>query len=153
MYFRLTDPAHKVMQLANEVAQRYRHEYIGTEHLLLAIVEEGSGFAVTILKTLNVDPQKVGAEVQKIVQSGPDMVTMGKLPHTPRAKKVVAYAMEQARDFNHDSLGTEHLLLGLIREGEGVAGQVLYNLGVELDAVREEVVKLIEREPGTPDPR
>jgi ATP-dependent Clp protease ATP-binding subunit ClpC len=153
MYERFTDTARNAMQLANKAAQRYRHEYIGTEHILLGVVEEGSGLAMTILKKFDVDPQTIGSEVEKIVLSGPDMVTMGNLPQTPRAKKVITYAMEEARNLNHNYIGTEHLLLGLIREHEGVAGQVLYNLGVELDDVRKEVVKLAEREPGTPDPR
>jgi ATP-dependent Clp protease ATP-binding subunit ClpC len=153
MYERFTDPARKSMQLANKVAQRYRHEYIGTEHILLGIVEEGSGTATKILQSLKIDLQKIHLEVEKIVRSGPDMVTMGKLPQTPRAKKIIEYAMEEARGLGHNSIGTEHLLLGLVREREGVAGHVLMNFGVGLDDVREAVVKLPEREPGTPDPR
>jgi ATP-dependent Clp protease ATP-binding subunit ClpC len=153
MYERFTDPARKSMQRANQVAQRYRHEYIGTEHILLGIVEEGSGFAVTILKSLNVDLLKIGSEVEKIVQSAPDEVTWGKLPQTPRAKKVIEYAMREARDLSHNYVGTEHLLAGLVREQEGVAGRVLKGFGVRLEEVRQEVGKVTEREPGTPDPR
>jgi ATP-dependent Clp protease ATP-binding subunit ClpC len=151
MYERFTDPARQSMQLANKVAQRYRHEYIGTEHILLGIVEERSGLAVKVLQSLNVDLQKIRVEVEMIVQSGPDMVTMGKLPFTPRAKNVVGYAMEEARNLNHNYVGTEHLLVGLLREQEGVAGQALMNLGVRLDEVRIENVKLALREPGAPD--
>uniref|UniRef100_A0A7C4QL93 ATP-dependent Clp protease ATP-binding subunit n=1 Tax=Schlesneria paludicola TaxID=360056 RepID=A0A7C4QL93_9PLAN len=143
MYERFTDRARKVMQLANQEAQRFNHEYIGTEHILLGLVKEGSGVAANVLKNLDVDLRKIRLEVEKIVQSGPDMVTMGKLPHTPRAKKVIEYAMEEARNLNHNYVGTEHLLLGLIREQEGVAAQVLMNLGLKLEDVREEVLNLL----------
>jgi len=153
MYERFTDAARKVMQLANQQAQRYRHEYIGTEHILLGIVEEGSGVAVTILRDLNVDPKKIRPRVEEIVQSSPDVVTMDKLPQTPRAKKVIEYAMEEARGLNHNHVGTEHMLLGLLREQKGVAGQVLMGFGVRLDDVRNEIVKANVREPGAPDPR
>src|SRR3989454_2652616 len=143
MYERFTDRARKVMQLANQEAQRFNHEYIGTEHILLGLVKEGSGVAANVLKNLDVDLRKIRLEVEKIVQSGPDMVTMGKLPQTPRAKKVIEYAIEEARQLNHNYVGTEHLLLGLLREQEGVAAQVLMNLGLKLDEVREEVLNLL----------
>ena len=143
MYERFTDRARKVMQLANQEAQRFNHEYIGTEHILLGLVKEGSGVAANVLKNLDVDLRKIRLEVEKIVQSGPDMVTMGKLPQTPRAKKVIEYAMEEARNLNHNYVGTEHLLLGLLREQEGVAAQVLMNLGMKLEDVREEVLNLL----------
>ncbi|TWT61631.1 ATP-dependent Clp protease ATP-binding subunit [Rubinisphaera italica] len=143
MYERFTDRARKVMQLANQEAQRFNHEYIGTEHILLGLVKEGSGVAANVLKNLEVDLRKIRLEVEKIVQTGPDMVTMGKLPQTPRAKKVIEYAMEEARNLNHNYVGTEHLLLGLLREQEGVAAQVLMNLGMKLEDVREEVLNLL----------
>ena len=143
MYERFTDRARKVMQLANQEAQRFNHEYIGTEHILLGLVKEGSGVAANVLKNLEVDLRKIRLEVEKIVQSGPDMVTMGKLPQTPRAKKVIEYAMEEARNLNHNYVGTEHLLLGLLREQEGVAAQVLMNLGLKLEDVRDEVLTLL----------
>jgi ATP-dependent Clp protease ATP-binding subunit ClpC len=151
MYERFTDTARKSMRLANKVAQRYHHEYVGTEHILLGIVEEGSGVAVTILKDLNVNPKKLCLRVEEIVQNGPDPMTMGKLPQTPRAKKVIEYAMEEARNLKHNYVGTEHMLLGLLREKEGVAGQVLMDFGVRPDDVRREIVKLSLREPGAPD--
>jgi ATP-dependent Clp protease ATP-binding subunit ClpC len=131
------------MQLANQEAQRFNHEYIGTEHILLGLVKEGSGVAANVLKNLDVDLRKIRLEVEKIVQSGPDMVTMGKLPQTPRAKKVIEYSMEEARNLNHNYVGTEHILLGLLREQEGVAAQVLMNLGLKLEDVREEVLNLL----------
>src|SRR5206468_2459552 len=143
MYERFTDRARKVMQLANQEAQRFNHEYVGTEHVLLGLVKEGSGVAANVLKNLDVDLRKIRVEVEKIVQSGPDMVTMGKLPQTPRAKKVIEYAIEEARNLNHNYVGTEHLLLGLLREQEGVAAQVLMNLNLKLDEVREEVLNLL----------
>jgi ATP-dependent Clp protease ATP-binding subunit ClpC len=143
MYERFTDRARKVMQLANQEAQRFNHEYIGTEHMLLGLIKEGSGVAANVLKNLDVDLRKIRLEVEKLVQSGPDMVTMGKLPQTPRAKKVIEYSMEEARALNHNYVGTEHILLGLLREQEGVAAQVLMNLGLKLEEVREEVLNLL----------
>src|SRR5213595_503066 len=115
MYERFTDRARKVMQLANQEAQRFNHEYIGTEHILLGLVKEGTGVAANVLKNLDIDLRKIRLEVEKIVQAGPDMVTMGKLPQTPRAKKVIEYSIEEARNLNHNYVGTEHLLLGLLR--------------------------------------
>ena len=121
----------------------FNHEYIGTEHVLLGLVKEGSGRGANVLKNLDVDLRKIRLEVEKLVQSGPDMVTMGKLPQTPRAKKVIEYSMEEARNLNHNYVGTEHLLLGLLREQDGVAAQVLMNLGLKLEEVREEVLNLL----------
>ncbi|MCH8165144.1 MAG: ATP-dependent Clp protease ATP-binding subunit [Planctomycetes bacterium] len=143
MFERLTDRARKVMALANQEAQRFNHEYIGTEHILLGLVKEGSGVGANVLKNLDIDLRKVRLEVEKLVKSGPDMVTMGKLPQTPRAKKVIEYAIEEARNLNHNYVGTEHLLLGLLREHDGVAAQVLMNLSLKLDEVREEVLNLL----------
>ncbi len=143
MFERFTDRARKVMALANQEAQRFNHEYIGTEHILLGLVKEGSGVGANVLKNLDVDLRKVRLEVEKLVKSGPDMVTMGKLPQTPRAKKVIEYAIEEARSLNHNYVGTEHLLLGLLREHEGVAAQVLMNLGLKFEEVREEVLNLL----------
>jgi ATP-dependent Clp protease ATP-binding subunit ClpC len=143
MFERFTDRARKVMALANQEAQRFNHEYIGTEHILLGLVKEGSGVGATVLKNLDIDLRKVRLEVEKLVKSGPDMVTMGKLPQTPRAKKVIEYAIEEARNLGHNYVGTEHLLLGLLREKDGVAAQVLMNLGLKLEEVREEVLNLL----------
>src|SRR5438309_1535051 len=145
MYERFTDRARKVMQLANQEAQRFNHEYIGTEHILLGLVKEGSGVAANVLKNLDIDLRKIRLEVEKIVQHGPggEQVVMGRLPHTPRAKKVIEYSVEEARNLNHNYVGTEHLLLGLLREQEGVAAQVLMNLGLKLEDVREEVLNLL----------
>ncbi len=143
MFERFTDRARKVMALANQEAQRFNHEYIGTEHILLGLVKEGSGVGANVLKNLDVDLRKVRIEVEKLVKSGPDMATMGKLPQTPRAKKVIEFAIEEARNLNHNYVGTEHLLLGLLREQDGVAAHVLMNLGIKLEEVREEVLNLL----------
>src|SRR5437588_6524875 len=143
MYERFTERAKKVMQLANKEALRFNHEFIGTEHILLGLVKEGSGVAANMLKNLDVDLRKIRLEVEKLIQSGPEMVTLGKIPQTPRARKVIEYSMEEARNLNHNYVGTEHILLGLLREQEGVAAQVLMNLGLKLEDVREEVLNLL----------
>jgi hypothetical protein len=143
IYERFTDRARKVMALANQEAQRFNHEYIGTEHILLGLVKEGSGVGANVLRELDIDLRRIRVEIEKIVKSGPDMITMGKLPHTPRTKKVLAYAVEEAALMNHNYVGTEHLVLGLIREQDGVASQVLQNLGVKLEELRETVLNLL----------
>jgi bifunctional DNase/RNase len=143
LYNRFTDRARKVMQLANQEAQRFNHEYIGTEDILLGLVKEGSGVAANVLKNLDVDLRKIRLEVEKLVQSGPDIVTMGRLPQTPRTKKVIEYSMDEARNLNHNYVGTEHLLLGLLREDQGVGAQVLMNFGLKLDTVRAEILALL----------
>ena len=143
MFDRFTDRARKVMGLARQEAQRFNHQYIGTEHILLGLIQEGSGVAANVLRNLDVDPDKIRQEVEKIVQDGPTMVSMGQLPFTPRAKKVLELASEEATNLRHNYIGTEHLLLGLIRENEGVAAQVLMNLGLKLEEVREEVLELL----------
>jgi hypothetical protein len=143
MYERFTDRARKVMQLANQEAQRLYHEYIGTEHILLGLVKEVSGVAANVLKNLHLDLRKIRLEVERLVQSGPDMVTMGKLPLTPRAQKVIEYSMEEARSLNHNYVGTEHILLGLLREDFGVAAQILMNFGLNMKVVRAEIEKVL----------
>jgi ATP-dependent Clp protease ATP-binding subunit ClpC len=143
MYERFTDRARKVMQLANQEARRFKHEYIGTEHILLGLIHEGSGVAANVLKQMNIEPRQVRREIEKIIVSGPDTFTGGQMPQTPRAKKVLEYAIEEARGLNHNYVGTEHVLLGLIREEEGVAAQVLINLGLQLKDVRQEILNLL----------
>jgi ATP-dependent Clp protease ATP-binding subunit ClpC len=140
MFERFTDRARKVLALANQEAQLFNHEYIGTEHILLGLVKEGSGVGATVLRNLDVDIKKLRLEVEKLVKSGPDMVRTGKLPQTPRAKNVIEYAIEESRALSHNYVGTEHILLGLLRESDGIAGQVLVNLGLKLEDVRQEVV-------------
>jgi ATP-dependent Clp protease ATP-binding subunit ClpC len=149
MFDRFTDRAKKVMSFARQEAQKFNHEYIGTEHILLGLVQEGSGVAANVLKNMNVDLDKIRHEVEKIVKTGPSMVTMGQLPFTPRAKKVLELSMEEATQLSHNYIGTEHLLLGLIKENEGIAAQVLMNLGVKLDEVREEVLEFLGHSEGS----
>jgi len=148
MFERFTDRARKVMALANQEAQRFNHEYIGTEHILLGLVKEGTGAGGVVLRNLDVDLVKVRAEAETLIKPGDEMVTAGKLPHTPRAKKAIEYAIEEARRLDHNYVGTEHLLLGLLRETEGPAAQVLANLGLNAEAVREEVLALLRGEAG-----
>jgi ATP-dependent Clp protease ATP-binding subunit ClpA len=143
MYERFTDRARKVMQLANQEAQRFNHEYIGTEHILLGLVKEGSGVAANVLKNLDIDLKKLRCEVEKIIAPGSLECYLGKLPQTPKAKKVIEYAIEEARNLEHNYVGTEHLLLGLLREGEGVAAQVLKNLRLKLEDVRNDVIQIL----------
>lgn len=143
MYEHFTDRSRKVMQLANQEAQRFNHEYIGTEHILLGLVKEESGVAGHVLKNLDIDLLKVRLEVEKLVQSGPDMNTMGKLPQTLRTKQVIENAILEARNLNHSHVGTEHLLLGLLSHSEGIAAQVLLNLGLHLKDVRAEVLNML----------
>lgn len=147
MYERFTDRARKVLQLANQEALRFNHEYIGTEHILLGLVKEGSGVAANVLKNLDIDLRKARLEVEKCVQLGPDVVSLSKLPQTPRTKKVIEYSIEEARNLDHNYVGTEHLLLGLIREQEGVASMVLMNLGLKLEDVRDEILNLLGHPP------
>lgn len=149
MFDTFTGRAVKVMALANQEAQRFNHEYIGTEHILLGLVKEGSGVGAAALKELRIDLRKVRLEVEKLVKSGPEMVTMGKLPHTPRAHKALALAVEEAYQLGHQYVGTEHLLLGLVREGEGIASQVLAQLEVKPEDLRKKVLELL----GAKDPK
>jgi ATP-dependent Clp protease ATP-binding subunit ClpC len=143
MYERFTDRARKVMQMANQEAQRFNHQYIGTEHVLLALINEGSGVAARVLQDLCVDESTVRHEVEKLVERGSSPVTKGKLPQTPRAKRIIEYSMEAARSLNHHYVGTEHLLLGMLREKDGVAAQALEHLGLTPEKVREQVLLLL----------
>ena len=137
MYERFTDTTRQLMQRANREALFFNHEYIGTEHILLGLLDIGCSVATKLLKSPDI--REVRRQVGRIVQSpGSECVVMGKLPHTPRAKKVIEYSVEEARNLNHNYISTEHLLLGLLREGQSVAAQVLINLGLNLDEVRKE---------------
>jgi ATP-dependent Clp protease ATP-binding subunit ClpC len=131
------------MALANQEAQLLNHSFIGTEHILLGLVKEGSGVAANILKNFDIDLRIVRREVENLVKPGPDTVATDKLSQTPRAKKVIEYAIEESRALNHNFVGTEHLLLGLIREHDGVAAQVLMTLGLQLDDLHKEVLNIL----------
>jgi ATP-dependent Clp protease ATP-binding subunit ClpC len=143
MYERFTDRARKVIKLAGQEARRFSHEYIGTEHILLGLIKEGSGVAANVLKNLDLDHLMIRAAIEKLVLDGPELVSWRKLPLTPRAKKVIEYSKEEARSLNHNYVGTEHILLGLLREQEGVAAVVLTNLGLKLEEVRQEVLNVL----------
>jgi ATP-dependent Clp protease ATP-binding subunit ClpC len=143
MFNRFTERARKVILLAKEEAKRFNHDYIGTEHILLGLIREGEGVAAAVLASLGLSSEKIRKEVEKLVQPGPGTAVSGDIPFTPKAKKVIELAMDEARTLGHNYIGTEHLLLGLLREGEGVASQVLMNLGLDLDKVREEVMQLL----------
>jgi ATP-dependent Clp protease ATP-binding subunit ClpA len=145
MFERFTDRARKIMALANHEAMQFHHEYIGTEHILLGLVKAGSGVGANALKNLGVDLRGVRLEVERLIKVGPDMVTVGKLPQTPRCKRVIELAIEESRSLRHDYVGSEHLLLGLLREQEGVAGTVLRIMGLQIEQVRDEVVRFLER--------
>jgi ATP-dependent Clp protease ATP-binding subunit ClpC len=142
MYERFTDRARKVLQLANQEAQRFNHEYIDSSHILLGIVKEGAGVASTVLKNRDVDLRKIRLEIEKLIQPGPDMVTVGKLPQTPAARKVIERAINAARSLRNGWVGTEHLLLGLIAD-ETIAGNVLASMGVKADDVRADLLLMI----------
>jgi len=143
MFNRFTERARKVIILAKEEARRFNHDYIGTEHLLLGLVREGEGVAATVLQKLGISLENIRLEIEKLVQPGPTTQIIGDIPFTPRAKKTLELAAEEARALGHNYIGTEHLLLGLIREGEGVASQVLLNLSLDLNTVRNEVMELL----------
>jgi len=148
MFERFTDRARKVMALSNQEVQRFNHEYIGTEHILLGLIKEGSGTGAAVLKNLGVDIEKMLLEMEQLfkLKGRPDKVTMDKQLPTPLAKKVIEYAIEEARSLNHEYIGTEHILLGLLRESEGIAAQVLVNLGVSIERVRMEILKLLDQQ-------
>jgi ATP-dependent Clp protease ATP-binding subunit ClpC len=153
MFNRFTERARKVIILAKEEARRFNHDYIGTEHILLGLIREGEGVAAAVLQKIGVSLENIRLEVEKLVQPGPSTQIIGDLPFTPRAKKALELAAEEARSLGHNYIGTEHLLLGLIREGEGIASQVLLNLGMDLNSVRNEVMELLGSAlPGTNQP-
>ena len=143
MHDRFTDRVRRVIYFARDEANRLQHDYIGTEHLLLGIVREGEGIAAKVLNKLDLDFEQIQQAVESMVKSTGSSLTIGEIPFTPRAKRVLELAIEEARLLGHNYVGTEHLLLGLIREGEGVAAQVLAELGVDRKRVREEVLRLL----------
>ena len=139
MFERFTDRARMVLSQANEQAQLFGHEYIGTEHILMGLLKEGSGAGAAVLKNQGVDIKKMLVEIEQIpkLKGGADMTTTEQLPQRPGAVKVIEYAVEEARALNHDHIGTEHILLGLMRQSDGIAAQVLANLGLKLEDIRQ----------------
>src|SRR5215471_3309283 len=149
MHDKFTERVRKVIYLAREEAARLQHDYIGTEHLLLGVIREGEGIAATVLNNLGLDLDRIRQEVENMVSASGGTMTIGEIPFTPRAKRVLELAVEEARSLGHNYVGTEHLLLGLIREGEGVAAKVLLELGVDRKRVREETLKLLGGSPAS----
>jgi hypothetical protein len=145
---KFTERARRVLTLAQEEAKRFNHNYIGTEHLLLGLVREGEGVAAKVLRSLGVELDKVRSQVEFIIGRGDRMIA-GEIGLAPRSKKVIELAVDEARRLGHHYIGTEHLLLGLVREGEGVAAGVLESLGVSLERVRTQTIKVLSQ--GRPD--
>src|SRR6266545_5389597 len=143
VFERFTDRARRVIPLAQEEARRLNHNYIGTEHLLLGLLSEGEGVAAKALEGLGISLEAVRVQVQELIGRGQAAPT-GHIPFTPRAKKVLELSLREALQLGHNYIGTEHILLGLIREGEGVGAQVLVKLGAKLDRLRREVVQLLQ---------
>jgi ATP-dependent Clp protease ATP-binding subunit ClpA len=142
MFERFTDRARRVVVLAQEEARMLNHNYLGTEHLLLGLVHEGQGIAARALESLGIGLEAVRQQVEEIIGQG-QQAPSGHIPFTPRAKKVLELASREAKQLGHDYIGTEHILLGLIREGEGVAAQVLVRLGADLNRARQQVIQLL----------
>jgi len=143
MFNRFTERARKVIILAKEEARRFNHDYIGTEHILLGLIKEGEGVAAAVLQSLGLNLHTLRLEVEKLVRVGPSTIISGDIPFTPKAKKALELSMDEARRMGHNYIGTEHLLLGLIREGEGAASHILLNQGLDLKRVRSEIMKLL----------
>src|SRR5271156_3985489 len=139
-----TPRAQQVLALARKEADRFNHNFVGTEHLLLGLIKLGQGVAVNVLQKLGLDLETVRMEVEKQVGTGPDQKMAGNIPYTPRVKKVLALASKEAKNLNHTYVGTEHLLLGLLREGDGVAAKVLRNLDVDIEQTRQEILKELD---------
>ena len=142
MFERFTDRARRVVVLAQEEARMLNHNYIGTEHILLGLIHEGEGVAAKALESLGISLDAVRDQVQEIIGQGQQSPT-GHIPFTPRAKKVLELSLREGLQLGHNYIGTEHILLGLIREGEGVAAQVLVKLGADLNKVRQQVIQLL----------
>jgi ATP-dependent Clp protease ATP-binding subunit ClpA len=142
MFERFTDRARRVVVLAQEEARMLNHNYIGTEHILLGLIHEGEGVAAKALESLGISLEAVRQQVEEIIGQG-QQAPSGHIPFTPRAKKVLELSLREALQLGHNYIGTEHILLGLIREGEGVAAQVLVRLGADLNRVRQQVIQLL----------
>ncbi len=140
---KFTERARKVLALAQEEAQRLQHHYIGTEHLLLGLLREGDGVAARVLNNLGIDINKARSGVEFLIGQG-DSIVLGEIGLTPRAKKVIELAIDEARKLNHHYIGTEHLLLGIMREGEGVAVGLLESLGANIDKVRTQTIQVLK---------
>jgi ATP-dependent Clp protease ATP-binding subunit ClpC len=148
MFERFTDRARRVVVFAQEEARGLNHNWIGTEHLLLAVIREGQGVGARALESMQVSLDAARQQVESIIGRGQEPVGDGHIPFTPRAKKVLELSLREALQLGHDYIGTEHILLGLIREGDGVAAQVLVNLGCDLNGARHQVIRLLHGHQG-----
>jgi ATP-dependent Clp protease ATP-binding subunit ClpC len=148
MFERFTDRGRKIIILAREEAERHQNDYLGTEHLLLALLREGDGTALIVLKKMGLSPEQIRMEVERNLPTGGNTMTFGEIPFTPRVKKVIEYAVEEAKLLGHSFIGSEHLLLGLIREEDGIAGKILRSLGANLLTARQLTISLLKRSQG-----
>ena len=139
-----TPRAQQVLALARKEADRFNHNYVGTEHLLLGLIALNQGVAVTVLRKLGLELERVRMEIEKQVGTGPDQKIIGNIPYTPRSKKTLALASKEARNLNHTYVGTEHILLGLLREGDGVAARVLEKLNINVEETRQEILRELD---------
>src|SRR5436309_14756898 len=139
-----TPRAQQVLQLARKEADRFNHNYVGTEHLLLGLIKLGQGVAVNVLQKMGLDLETVRMEVEKQIGTGPETKMVGNIPYTPRVKKVLALAQKEAKQLNHNYVGTEHILLGLLREGEGAAARILKSLDVDIERCRNEILRELD---------
>lgn len=153
MFEWFTDRArHVVMVRAEEEARMLSHDWIGTEHLLLGLVQEGDGVGVMVLESLGISLEAVREQVEEIIGRGDQVPRAGRLPFTPRARKILELTSHEAQEFGHNYIGTGHILLSLIREGDGVAGQVLAGLGADLETARQQVTELLPGDQGKDEP-
>jgi ATP-dependent Clp protease ATP-binding subunit ClpC len=139
-----TPRAQQVLALAREEADHFHHTFVGTEHLLLGLIKLGKGVAVNVLQKMGLDFETVRREIEKLIGTGPDQKLLSNIPYTPRVKKALSLAADEAKALNHTYIGTEHILLGLLREGDGVAARVLKNLNLDIEQTRREVLKELD---------
>jgi len=139
-----TPAAQRVLVLAREEAGRFNHNFVGTEHMLLGLIKHGKGVAVNVLKKVGLDLDMLRMEIEKLVGTGPEQKNVGDIPYTPRLKKALSLAVKEAKALNHTYVGTEHILLGLLREGDGVAARVLKNMNVDIEQTRQEILKELD---------
>ncbi|MBI1818839.1 MAG: ATP-dependent Clp protease ATP-binding subunit ClpC, partial [Nitrospirae bacterium] len=145
MFERFTDRGRKIIILAREEAEKHKNDYLGTEHLVLAILREGDGMALAVLKKMGLSTEQVRLEIERNLPGGGSTMTFGEIPFTPRVKKVLEYAMEEAKLLGHNYIGSEHLLLGLLREEEGIGGKILRSLGSNLLTARQLTINLLRK--------
>jgi ATP-dependent Clp protease ATP-binding subunit ClpC len=145
MFEKFTDRGRKIIILAREEAERHQNDYLGTEHLVLALLREGDGVALAVIKKMGLSVEQIRLEVERNLPSGSNTMTFGEIPFTPRVKKVIEYAVEEAKLLGHNYIGSEHLLLGLLREEEGIGGKIVRSLGGNLLTARQLTINLLRK--------